>query len=172
MAKAVALLGALALAALATSSSAQQAAPAQPRVPPAKGPTMALSLEAAQTAIATCTANGFTVAVSLVDSAGVLKALVAADGASKGAVESSTKKAVTANALKMPSSEVQEKIKTDQALAAKVSADTNLFARAGALPLMAGTEQIGAIGVGGAPGGDKDEACAKAGLDKIKDRLK
>jgi len=31
---------------------------------------------------------------------------------------------------------------------------------------------VGAIGVGGAPGGDKDEVCAVAGIDKIKDRLK
>jgi uncharacterized protein GlcG (DUF336 family) len=35
-----------------------------------------------------------------------------------------------------------------------------------------GGEAIAAIGVGGAPGGDLDEACAKAGLDKISDRLK
>jgi uncharacterized protein GlcG (DUF336 family) len=47
-----------------------------------------------------------------------------------------------------------------------------LFARAGGLPIMAGGELIGAIGVGGAPGGDKDEVCAKAGLARIQDRLK
>ncbi|MGA9008185.1 MAG: heme-binding protein, partial [Xanthobacteraceae bacterium] len=38
--------------------------------------------------------------------------------------------------------------------------------------IKAGGEAIAAIGVGGAPGGDLDEACAKAGLDKISDRLK
>ena len=42
----------------------------------------------------------------------------------------------------------------------------------GGLPVKAGEELIGGIGVGGAPGGDKDEACAQAGLDKIKNRLK
>ena len=42
----------------------------------------------------------------------------------------------------------------------------------GALRIKVGSEAIAAIGVGGAPGGDKDEACAKAGLDKISDRLK
>ena len=42
----------------------------------------------------------------------------------------------------------------------------------GALVIRAGGEAIAAIGVGGAPGGDLDEACAKAGLDKISDRLK
>jgi uncharacterized protein GlcG (DUF336 family) len=42
----------------------------------------------------------------------------------------------------------------------------------GALPIKIGEEVIGAVGVSGAPGGDKDEACAKAGLDKIADQLK
>jgi uncharacterized protein GlcG (DUF336 family) len=42
----------------------------------------------------------------------------------------------------------------------------------GAVRIKAGNEAIAAIGVGGAPGGDLDEACAKAGLDKISDRLK
>jgi uncharacterized protein GlcG (DUF336 family) len=43
---------------------------------------------------------------------------------------------------------------------------------AGGLPVKAGDEVVGAIGVGGAPGGEKDEACAQVGMDKIKDRLK
>jgi len=41
----------------------------------------------------------------------------------------------------------------------------------GGLPIKAGNETIGAIGVSSAPGGDKDEACANAGLVKISDRL-
>ena len=42
----------------------------------------------------------------------------------------------------------------------------------GAIRIKIGGEAIAAIGVGGAPGGDLDEACAKAGLDKIGGRLK
>jgi uncharacterized protein GlcG (DUF336 family) len=41
----------------------------------------------------------------------------------------------------------------------------------GGVPIKVGNETIGAIGVSGAPGGDKDEACANAGLAKISDRL-
>jgi hypothetical protein len=41
-----------------------------------------------------------------------------------------------------------------------------------ALPIKIGEEVIGAVGVSDAPGGEKDEACAKAGLDKIADQLK
>jgi uncharacterized protein GlcG (DUF336 family) len=39
------------------------------------------------------------------------------------------------------------------------------------VPINVGDDTIGAIAAAGAPGGDKDEACAIAGLDKIKDRL-
>jgi len=42
----------------------------------------------------------------------------------------------------------------------------------GAVPIKAGTEFLGAMGISGAPGGDKDEACAQAGIAKISDRLK
>jgi uncharacterized protein GlcG (DUF336 family) len=41
----------------------------------------------------------------------------------------------------------------------------------GGLPIKVGNETIAGIGVSGAPGGDKDEACAEAGLAKISDRL-
>jgi len=48
---------------------------------------------------------------------------------------------------------------------------TGIIAAQGALPIKVGEETIGAAGVSGAPGGDKDEACAQAGLAKINDRL-
>jgi len=41
----------------------------------------------------------------------------------------------------------------------------------GGMPIEAAGEVIGGIGVGGAPGGEKDEACARAGIDSIRDRL-
>jgi uncharacterized protein GlcG (DUF336 family) len=44
--------------------------------------------------------------------------------------------------------------------------------RAGGIVIKQGEEVIGAIGVGGAPGGDKDEACARTGIDKIKERIR
>jgi uncharacterized protein GlcG (DUF336 family) len=40
---------------------------------------------------------------------------------------------------------------------------------AGGVPIVAGEEVVGAVGVSGAPGGDRDEACARAGVDAIKD---
>ena len=49
--------------------------------------------------------------------------------------------------------------------------DAQLATGAGGVPIKAGEDTIGGIAAGGAPGGDKDEACAQAGIDKIKDRL-
>ena len=49
---------------------------------------------------------------------------------------------------------------------------TGVIAAQGALPIKVGNDVIGAVGVSGSPGGDKDEACAKAGLDKVADQLK
>ena len=39
------------------------------------------------------------------------------------------------------------------------------------MPIKVGNDTIGGIAVAGAPGGDKDEACARAGLGKVKDQL-
>ena len=49
---------------------------------------------------------------------------------------------------------------------------TNVIATEGALPITVGDDVIGAVGVSGAPGGDKDAACAKTGIDKVADQLK
>jgi uncharacterized protein GlcG (DUF336 family) len=166
------LLGALALAATSSVALAQQQ-------PPARAPEVALALEAAQAAVAACLAdNGVKGAASVVDSAGVLRVLFAADGAGRQAVESSGKKAFTANALKEPTSETAAKMEKDAAFKAKIDADQTLFPRPGALPLKVGNDVIGAIGFGGAgtlngvPGGIRDERCSQAGADKIKARLK
>jgi uncharacterized protein GlcG (DUF336 family) len=45
-------------------------------------------------------------------------------------------------------------------------------ARQGAVPIMAGSEVVGVFAVSGAPGGDKDEVCTRAGIAKIQDRVK
>jgi uncharacterized protein GlcG (DUF336 family) len=169
-----AMLGVLALAATSSLVFAQQGA--QP--PPARGPEMALALEAGQAAVAACAANGVKAAVSVVDSAGVLRLMLAADGVANDQIEISRKKAVTAVALKAATSEIAEKMEKDQAFKAKIEADKTLFPRPGGLPLVAGSDVIGAIGISGAsrldgvPGGVRDEACAKAGLEKVKARLK
>lgn len=49
---------------------------------------------------------------------------------------------------------------------------TNIVPAQGGLPIKLGNETIGAVGVSGAPGGDKDEACAQAGIAKVANELK
>ena len=67
----------------------------------------------------------------------------------------------------------RSRIGTDAALDAEIKADPKIgTARRGALPIKVGSEIIGAISVSGAPGGDKDEVCAQAALDKVKSQLK
>jgi uncharacterized protein GlcG (DUF336 family) len=164
---------ATATAALSIASAIHaQTPPPGPAPAPARGPGLALALEAAQTAIATCRVNGYNVGVTVVDSAGEVRLLLASDAAPQRAVDSSTGKALTVIAFKIPSATVAQQAASDPALAARIAADPKLRARAGALPLTVGGDLIGAIGVGGAPGGEKDEACAAAGLEKIRSRLK
>ena len=173
MIRSLTILGALALAATTTTAFAQQGAPPQP---PARGLEMALAVEAAQEAVNTCLSQGVKGSAAVLDSAGVLRVMVSADGASENASVLSPKKGIATIQMKKPSSEIQAETDKDPALKAKLEADKTIFPRAGALPIMAGSDLIGAIAFGGANGqqggGTHDEACAKAGLDKIKARVK
>ena len=173
MIRSLSVLGTLALAATTSMALAQQGGQQQP---PARGLDMALAIEAAQTAVNTCLSDGVKGSAAVVDSAGVLRGLVSADGSSKNSAELSPKKAILAVEMKKPTSEIFAEMEKDAALKTKLEADKNIFPRPGAVPIMAGNEVIGAIGFGGANGaqggGAKDEACAKAGLDKVRARVK
>ena len=148
------------------------AASAPTPIPAARGPELALALEAAQTALKTCTEKTQKIGVTVLDSGGVVKVVLAADGVSPRGVTSGNAKAQAALQYKVPSSVLQEQVKNDKALAEKIAADTRLNPRAGAVLIKVGDEIIGAIGVGGARGSDVDEACALAGLQAVQSRLK
>jgi uncharacterized protein GlcG (DUF336 family) len=159
-------------AALISLSGALLAQTAVAPPPAADGPSLALSLEAAQGTIDACARNGYKVAVTVLDSAGVSKVILAADGVGPAAIASSTKKATTAMRLDMSTIAAVEQAKTDQALAAKIAADPSLFVHAGGILLMSAGKVIGAIGASGAPHeGHQDDICLDAGIAKIKDRL-
>jgi len=164
----------LAFTAATSTVFAQQ--PGQQQPPPARGLDTALAVEAAQTAIDTCLRDGVKGGAAVLDSAGVLRVLISASGASVNASELSPKKGVLAIQMKRPTSEIAAEMEKDAALKAKLEADKSIFPRPGALPIMAGNDLVGAIAFGGANGaqggGIKDEACAKAGLDKVRARVK
>jgi uncharacterized protein GlcG (DUF336 family) len=130
----------------------------------------ALAVEAAQTAVAACKAQGYTISVSIVDRLGNPKLLLVGDGASALSRRLSRRKAYTAAVRRVSTGELAKQVGAPGAFNPTLY-DTQLVTAIGGLPIKVGDETIGAIGVSGAPGGDKDEACANAGIAKISDRL-
>ncbi len=163
------------LAALvATAASAQAPAPpagGPPAPPPprAKGPALTPSVQAAQAAVAACLANGYKVTALITDSGGDPVVLLSGDGAAVRTQAIAKTKVAAALKYKMSSGEVVAKAKTDPKLDAEIKADPAIgTARQGAVLIMGGADILGAFAVSGAPGGDKDEACVKAAMDKVK----
>jgi uncharacterized protein GlcG (DUF336 family) len=132
--------------------------------------SMATSLTMAETAIATCNANGYKVSATVVGRNGEVLVQIRGDGTGPHTMENSYKKAYTSRTFRIPSGEMEERQKKNPAMGAQYL--TGFTTARGALPVMVGEDVIGAVGVSGAPGGEKDEACVKAGIDKVADQLK
>ena len=124
----------------------------------------------AQTALETCTKQGYTVSVTIVGRNGEIVLQVRGDNAPPHTLENSMRKAYTSRTTRAPSGELVKRLKDNPQLSFVNL--TNVIAAQGALPIKIGDDVVGAAGVSGAPGGDKDEACVKAGLDKVADLLK
>jgi uncharacterized protein GlcG (DUF336 family) len=168
-------LGVCMMLGIGSIASAQSTGPASgapptdaPPAVAAPGPSLETSLTAARAAIESCRKIDQSVAISVVDSAGIIKVTLAADGATPRGVQSSGNKARTALAFQLATSELAEKSKGDAALAEKLSADPNYNSRAGGVLIQKNGRIIGAVGVGGAKGSEKDEGCAKVALALIK----
>jgi uncharacterized protein GlcG (DUF336 family) len=136
----------------------------------------ALAAEAVGEAVAACAKQGYKVTAAIVDTDGVTQALLRGDGASMTTLGAAPNKAYTVLMLGASRNEdtsgaiVQRMGQTPSA--GGLAKLPRILLLQGAISIKVGTEAIGAIGVGGAPGGDLDEACAKAGVDKISGRLK
>ena len=128
---------------------------------------LVLATKAATTALVKCTTDGYRVTVAVVDRAGVLKALVRGDGAGPHTTDSSTKKAYTAASLRRPTAELAEMVAKTPAAEGLHYMNDKVLILGGGLPIEIAGEVVGGIGVGGAPGGHLDAACAQAGLDSI-----
>lgn len=121
----------------------------------------------AQEAIKACLAKNYQVSVTVVDRAGVVKAVQRTDNAGPHTVKASEMKAFTALSMKNASGKVMEAAQNN-AGAQNLKDIPGLLLLAGGLPVKDGNDVIGAIGIGGAPGGNLDEACAQAALDNVK----
>ena len=130
-----------------------------------------IPLGTAQKAIAAaleaCRKDGYRVSVSVVDRAGVLRAMGRADGAGSHTVDSSRKKAYTAASAWRSTSELADLITKVPSLQALRDINSEILILGGGLPIEIGGEVLGGIGVGGAPGTHLDDACAQDGLDAI-----
>ena len=161
----------LRLAAIAVTSAGAfaLAAPAGAQLLSHKDISAAIAMTIVQTAIDACKANGYSVSATVVGRNGEIIAQVRGDNTGPHTIETSFRKAYTARTFRSPSGALVDRVKADPTLG--LIHLTNIIANQGGLPIKIGDEVIGAAGASGAPGGEKDEACVKAGIDKIADQL-
>jgi len=136
-----------------------------------KNISLALASEAAMAAMQFCKQKNLVVSVAVVDRAGQLKAFLRADGAGPHTIDSSRRKAFTSASLRNNTSSILDIVQKNPD-AANLTLIDGFLILGGGVPIRVGDQVIGAIGVGGAPGGHLDEQCAEAGIEKIRDRLK
>ncbi len=150
-------------AAMMTASASAQGLPSQKVV------TVDLAQTMAQAAMARCRADGYKVSVLVVDSLNAAKAFLRDDGATASTVEVAKMKATSTMLYNRPSGPAQPLPPGTAAPPATLPGTINAQ---GGVPIKVNDVTIGAIAVSGAPGGDKDAACANAGIAKIADMLK
>ena len=156
--------------ALASAGVFAAATPASAELLSHKDLSSSIAFTIAETAIETCKANGYSVSVTVVGRSGEIILQVRGDNTGPHTVENSFRKAYTARTFRSPSGDFAARVKADPSL--PLIHLSNIIANQGALPIKLGDDVLGAAGASGAPGGEKDEACIKAGLDKVADQLK
>jgi uncharacterized protein GlcG (DUF336 family) len=137
----------------------------------------ALANEVVALAVATCAKNGYAVTAVVVDLDGVRQAVLRGDGAPVHTLDSAYAKAYTAASLapvrkESSTKEIFERISKNPSTTASLGNLPNVTFTPGGVTIMATNKPIGGIGVGGAPGGNFDDECARIALDRIKDRMK
>jgi uncharacterized protein GlcG (DUF336 family) len=135
-----------------------------------KNVSMALSMAIMQGALDQCTKDGYKVSVVIVDRGGNVAASVRGDGTPPHTLNFARMKAYTARTRSQPSLQTMKQME-DPAFAF-LRQIPDVVGVGGGVPIKAGNEVIGGVGVSGAPGGEKDEVCANAGLAKVEDALK
>jgi uncharacterized protein GlcG (DUF336 family) len=133
--------------------------------------SLELANQIAAATVADCSAKGYNVTATVVDRAGTVRAVQRADNAGPHTIDASRQKAYTAASARNATSAMLETVQKNPGAATLVDIP-GFLVLGGGVPIRAGNDVIGAVGVGGAPGGQLDEQCATAALDKVKDLLK
>lgn len=129
-----------------------------------------VALDAARAALAECQKQGFQVAVAVVDRFGNQQVLLRDRFAGPHTPPTATGKAWTAATFRTSTLELDSMTKPGMPQAG-LRQLPNVVVLGGGMMIEAGGSTVGAIGVSGAPGGEADEACAKAGIAAIQDKL-
>ena len=129
-----------------------------------RGISLNAALDVARAGLERCRADGYKVTVTVLNRHARTAVVLSDDGVNPHTVENSMRKAYTAFTTRSPSVEMAKR--TQPGLAGFMLLD-KITAIEGGLPIFAGKELIGSIGISGAPGGEKDAACAQVGIDKI-----
>lgn len=132
--------------------------------------SLALATQLAQAGVAACAASGHAVTATVVDRAGSVRAVARADQAGDHTLAASQAKAYTSASARNTTLAMMEAAQKNPAAANLVHIPGFLLL-GGGVPVRAGADVIGAIGIGGAPGGHLDEQCALAAVEQAKAQL-
>jgi uncharacterized protein GlcG (DUF336 family) len=128
------------------------------------------ALKAAQAALQACRAQGYQVAVAVVDRGGLTQVLLRDRFAGPHTVTVATDKAWTAVSFRTPTLELAELTMAGKPMSG-IRDVPRMLAVGGGVLIEGGGSMFGAIGVSGAPGGEADDVCAKAGIKAIADAI-
>ena len=134
-----------------------------------KNVSLAMAQTIAQAALAQCESMGFKVSAAVVDRGGLTIVMLRGDGAGLHTPEGAERKAYTARTFSQPSADFVKRL-SDRPDTVGSLQYTRVLALGGGLPIKAGNEVVGAVGVSGSPG--KDDVCSQAGIDKVADQLR
>ena len=153
------------LALLASAPQAQTTATLPtPTLITQRGLSVNAALDLASATLERCRADGYKVTVTVLNQHARTSVVLSEDGVNPHTLENSLRKAYTAFTTRTPSGEMAKR--PQPGLSGFMLLD-KITPIEGGLPVFAGKDLVGAIGVSGAPGGEKDAACAQAGIDKI-----
>jgi uncharacterized protein GlcG (DUF336 family) len=132
--------------------------------------TLETAMEVAQGALKACRDGGFQVAVAVVDRSGVLQVVLRDRFAGPHTPETARRKAWTAISFRTDTQQLAEATQPGEMVSGVRDIEGALMLGGGVQILSAGS-LVGGVGVSGAPGGDSDDACARAGIAAIEDKL-
>lgn len=137
-------------------------------ITPTKRMSMELARDIAQKSVLVCREQGYNVSAVVVDRDGTTQVVLRDTLASRFTIELATRKA---NAVTLSGASGSEFRRARQDIRDEINSVPELLMLEGAVPIRAGGSLLGAVGVSGAPGGDKDEACAVQAVASLQDRL-